>query len=67
MLFQYFLVVSGALDVDWHGYWGKNSQLFIKNVLLVRSVATSEDIWQFLPEVVCTAHMIHDLLAEVLF
>ena len=56
-----------ALDVDWHGYWGKNSQLFIKNVLLVWRIASSEDIRQFLPEIVCATHMIHDLLAEVLF
>ena len=56
-----------ALDVDWHWYRGEHSQLFIKNVLLVGCIATSKDIGQFLPEIVRATHMIHDLLAEILF
>ena len=60
-------MVTLALDVDWHGYRCKNSQLFFKDVLLVGRITSSKDVRQFLPEIVRTTHMIHDLLAEVLF
>ena len=60
-------MVTRALDADRHWYRGENSQLFFKDVTLVGCITAVEDVWQFLPEIVRTTHMIHDLLAEVLF